>query len=129
MGGRTIIDFALEHPGGVRALLLVDSAVSGFEGGGDPPDQWDELVAADDAGNREQVSQLQVKVFPAVGSVDPDQVDRAVRDPVREMNLIALKNEAVGLGDERTPEPSTVNRLAEIQAPRCASWATGTTWR
>jgi hypothetical protein len=52
-----------------------------------------------------------------------------VHDLVREMNLIALKNEAVGLGDERTPEPSAVNRLAEIQAPRCASWAAETGWR
>jgi hypothetical protein len=31
-----IIDFALDHPGLVHALVLVGSAVSGFEGGGDP---------------------------------------------------------------------------------------------
>jgi pimeloyl-ACP methyl ester carboxylesterase len=33
MGGRTIIDFALENPGRVRALILVGSTVSGLEVG------------------------------------------------------------------------------------------------
>jgi hypothetical protein len=33
------------------------------------------------------------------------------------MNLIALKNEASGLGAERPLEPPAVNRLAEIQVP------------
>jgi 3-oxoadipate enol-lactonase len=33
------------------------------------------------------------------------------------MNLIALKNEASGLGAERPLEPPALNRLAEIQVP------------
>ena len=33
------------------------------------------------------------------------------------MNLIALKNEASGLGAERPLEPPAVNRLAEIEVP------------
>ncbi len=40
-----------------------------------------------------------------------------MRDLVRGMNLIALKNEASGLGDERVLEPPAVNRLAEIRVP------------
>jgi 3-oxoadipate enol-lactonase len=44
-------------------------------------------------------------------------VDPGVRDFVREMNLIALKNEASGLGDEQPLEPPAVDRLAEIQVP------------
>jgi 3-oxoadipate enol-lactonase len=117
MGGRTITDFALEHLGQVRALVLVGSAVSGFESSGDPPEQWEELVAADDAGDLERVSELEVQIWVDGPVRGPDQVDHAVRDLVREMNLIALKNEASGLGDERLLEPPAADRLAEIRVP------------
>jgi len=117
LGGRTTIDFALAHPGGVRALVLVGSAIGGFEAGGDPPEQWEELVAADDAGDLEQVSELEVQIWVDGPYRGPDQVDPGVRDLVREMNLIALKNEASGLGDERPLEPPAVDRLAEIRVP------------
>jgi pimeloyl-ACP methyl ester carboxylesterase len=117
MGGRTIIDFALEHLERVCALVLVGAAVSGFEVGGDPPEQWEELVAADNAGDLERISELEVQIWVDGPYRGPDQVDQGVRDLVREMNLIALKNEASGMGYERVLEPPAVNRLAEIQVP------------
>ncbi len=45
IGGRAIIDFTLEHPERVRALVPVGSALSGFDAGEDPPEQWEGLVA------------------------------------------------------------------------------------
>src|SRR3712207_7561078 len=53
MGGATVIDFALENPGRVGALVLVCSAVGGFEFDEEPPQEWEELVAADEAGDLE----------------------------------------------------------------------------
>ena len=47
----------------------------------------------------------------------PDVVDPTVRELVREMNLIALKNEATQLGEELEPERSAASRLSGIQAP------------
>jgi pimeloyl-ACP methyl ester carboxylesterase len=117
MGGKTIIDFALQHPGRARALVLVGSAISGFEAGEDPPEQWEELVAADEAGDLERVSELEVQIWVDRPYRGPDRVDPGVRDLVREMNLIALQNEASGLGAERSLEPPAVTRLAEIQIP------------
>jgi pimeloyl-ACP methyl ester carboxylesterase len=117
MGGRTIIDFALENPGRVRALILVGSTVSGLEVGGDTPQQWEELVAADDAGDLERISALEVQIWIDGPYRGPDQVEEGVRDLVRETNLIALKNEASELGDERLPKTPAVNRLGEIQVP------------
>ena len=117
MGGRTIIDFALENPGRVRALILVGSTVSGLEVGGDTPQQWEELVAADDAGDLERVSAPEVQIWIDGPYRGPDQVEEGVRDLVRETNLIALKNEASELGDERLPKTPAVNRLGEIQVP------------
>ena len=117
MGGKTIIDFALQHPGRARALVLVGSSVGGFEADQDPPVQWEELVAADEAGDLERVSELEVQIWVDGPYRGPDLVDPGVRDLVREMNLIALQNESSGLGTERPLEPPAVNRLPEIQLP------------
>jgi pimeloyl-ACP methyl ester carboxylesterase len=116
IGARTVIDFALAHPERVRVLALVCPSVSGFESGEEPPAEWDELVAADEAGDLERVSELEVRIWVDGPYRSPDNVDPVLRDLVREMNLIALRNEP-DLGEERPAEPPAVNRLAEIQAP------------
>src|SRR3712207_7892681 len=51
------------NPGRVRALILVGSTVSGLEVGGDTPQQWEGLLAADDAGDLERVSALEVQIW------------------------------------------------------------------
>ena len=117
MGGATVLNFTLRYPEKVGALVLVGSAVNGFEPDVEPPKQWDELVAADEAGDLERVSELEVQIWvdgPRRGSED---VSATVRDLVREMNLIALKNEAFGHGGDLTPEQATVDRLVDIRAP------------
>jgi 3-oxoadipate enol-lactonase len=116
---RTVIDFALAHPEGVRVLALVCPSLSGFESDEEPPEEWEELVAADEAGDLERVSELEVRIWADGPYRRPDQVYRAVRDLVREMNLIALRNEP-DLGEERPAQPPAVNRLAEIQVPTLA---------
>ena len=114
MGARTAIDFALLYPERTQALVLVGPTVGGFEPDVDPPE---ELVAADEAGDLERLSELEVRVWVDGPYRDPGGVDPAVRDLVRDMNLIALKNEASGVGDERQPETPAVDRLAEIRVP------------
>ena len=116
IGARTIIDFALAHPERVRVLALVCPSLSGFESDEEPPGEWEELVAADEAGDQERVSELEVRIWVDGPYRSPDQVYRAVRDLVRETNLITLRNEP-DLGEERPAQPPAVNRLAEIQAP------------
>ncbi len=117
MGGGAVLDFALRHPERVGALVLVGSAVGGFEGDFEPPEQWDELVAADEAGDLGRVSELEVRIWVDGPRRRPESVDASVRDLVREMNLIALQNEASGLGEELPPDPPAVDRLTEIVAP------------
>jgi 3-oxoadipate enol-lactonase len=117
MGGATVLDFALRFPERVGALILVGAAVSGFEADVGRPKQWDELVAADEAGDLERISELEVQIWVDGLGRQPEDLPAAVRDLVREMNLIALRNEAAGLGEELPPEPPAMERLVEIQAP------------
>ncbi|HEV2744971.1 MAG TPA: alpha/beta fold hydrolase [Rubrobacter sp.] len=116
MGGGAVLDFALENPGRVASLVLVGSAVGGFEFDEAPPKEWDELVAADEAGDLERVSELEVRMWVDGPRRGPDVVDPALRDLVREMNLIALENEATQLGEELEPEIPAASRLSQIRA-------------
>jgi pimeloyl-ACP methyl ester carboxylesterase len=116
IGAKTVIDFALDQPWRVRALVLVCPTVSGFESDEEPPEEWEELVKADEAGDQERVSELEVRIWVDGPYRGPERVDPAVRDLVREMNLIALQNESA-LGEERPADPPAVKRLAEIRIP------------
>ncbi len=96
IGGRTIIDFALQNPGRIGVLVLAASAISGFEAESDPPEQREELVAADESRDLERVSELEGRIWVEEPYRGPDRVEAGVRDLVGEMNLIALRNEAFG---------------------------------
>ena len=91
--------------------------MGGFEPDVDPPEEWDELVAADAAGDLGRVSELEVRVCVDGPHRGPDRVDPAVRDLVREMDLIALKNAAAGSGEEQPLEPPAAERVTGIQVP------------
>jgi pimeloyl-ACP methyl ester carboxylesterase len=117
MGGGAVVDFALENPERAEALVLVGAAVGGLEFDEGPLGEWVELVAADEAGDLERVSELEVRMWVDGPRRGPDVVDPAVRDLVREMNLIALKNEATQPGEELEPETPAASRLSQIRAP------------
>jgi pimeloyl-ACP methyl ester carboxylesterase len=117
MGGGAVLDFALEYPERVGDLVLVGSAIGGFRPDFDPPREWDELVAADEAGDLERISELEVMMWVDGPARSPDDVAAPIRDLVYEMNLIALKTEEAELGEEWEPEPPAADRLHNIHAP------------
>ncbi|HEV2707485.1 MAG TPA: alpha/beta hydrolase [Pyrinomonadaceae bacterium] len=115
-GGKTIIDFTLEHPGRTRGLILVASALSGFTFAEAMPRQWRELEMADEAGDVERVNELELQIWVDGPQRRPEQVDRNVRERVRLMNYIALKK-SVETGEEQALEPPAVGRLGELRVP------------
>ncbi|HEX8177042.1 MAG TPA: alpha/beta fold hydrolase [Pyrinomonadaceae bacterium] len=115
-GGKTVMDFTLEHPYMMRALVLVSSALGGFEFKGEQPRQLAELERADEAGDVERVNELELQIWVDGPHREPHEVDSVLRERVREMNRIAL-SAAQGSGTEQPLEPAAINRLAEINVP------------
>lgn len=115
-GGKTVMDFTLEHPGMTTALVLVASALGGFEFTGEQPRQWKELEQADEAGDLERVNELELQIWVDGPHRTPLQVDASLRERVREMNRIALQAPQ-GLSLEQPLEPAAIRRLDEIQVP------------
>jgi pimeloyl-ACP methyl ester carboxylesterase len=115
-GGKTVLDLALEHPSMIERLVLVASALGGFTFPGELPEQWAELEEADKQGDIDRVNELELQIWVDGQRHTTQQVDRSVRELVREMNLIALKA-ANDSGSEQPLEPPAVNRLDEIRVP------------
>lgn len=115
-GGKTALDFTLEHPEKTGALVLVASALSGFTFADQLPRQWQELERADEAGDIEGVNELEMQIWVDGPHRTPQQVDRKVRERVHRMNHTALVK-SVDLGEERPLEPAAVDRLSEIDVP------------
>ena len=114
LGSRTALDFALLHPARVERLVLTSPAVSGLRYDGPPPRQAAELDAADEAGDRARVNELEMQIWVDGPRRGPDEVDPAVRQLAYDMNAIALANEGVGQ-EERSV--SAAERLGEVGAP------------
>lgn len=115
MGSRVCLDFALEHPEMAAALIMVGSGPGGFDFKTDPPKQWDDIVKSFEANDLERTSELEVQVWVDGRTRTPQQVNPAVRDKVRAMNLIALKYEKLELGKEKSLEPAAAIRLGELR--------------
>src|SRR5215211_7574193 len=75
MGGGAVLDFALEYPERVGNLVLVGSAIGGFRPDFGPPKEWDALVAADEAGDLERISELEVGIWVDGPGRSPGEVD------------------------------------------------------
>ncbi|MEO7841788.1 MAG: alpha/beta hydrolase, partial [Anaerolineales bacterium] len=115
-GAKTVLDFSLEHPEMTAAVVLVSPALGGFIYSGELPRQANLLELAEEAGDLDQVNELELQIWVDGPRRAPKQVDSNVRELVGEMNAIALRTPE-GLGGEQGLEPAAASRLAEVHAP------------
>jgi 3-oxoadipate enol-lactonase len=124
MGGSLALDFTLEHPERVSALILIAAGMSGVEAPADLVKQWEEQDAAFAAGDFERVIDLELKMWVDGPNRTPDQVDPTVRAKVREMELDNLKIDTDGYKTVQL-DPPAVGRLGEVNAPTLVIYGTG----
>jgi pimeloyl-ACP methyl ester carboxylesterase len=120
-GGRIAIDFALEHPEMVSALLLVAPGLSGWTPSMDPEGQsvYDQgaarsakIAAAWSAGHiNEALTLLRVYWASAQEGANADLVDRMMRENAVEIFTDASAQHNVGI------EPPAAERLGSIRVP------------
>ena len=113
-GAKIALDFALTRPELVNALVLVAPAVSGYTYASAPPPQYEEIDRAEAAGDVERVNELELQIWVDGPRRTPGEVDRGVRELVREMNLVALGAPA---GEELPSGVSAAGRLDEVRVP------------
>ncbi|MBN8591763.1 MAG: alpha/beta fold hydrolase [Anaerolineae bacterium] len=120
VGGEISIDLALEHPALVQSLVLVNSAISGFEMQGPPPAPVMEMIGAMQAGDLERTSELQLQIWFDGPHRLPTAVNAAQRQRASDMNRLYVQNGTFAIADMQPLNPLTppaVNRLGEIAVP------------
>ncbi|HLZ20988.1 MAG TPA: alpha/beta fold hydrolase [Ktedonobacterales bacterium] len=120
MGGGLAIDFTLEHPDMVGALIPVCAGLGGFEPSATETEiaYREAIEAAEHAGDIERVNDMEVHLWVDGLGRTPEQVSTRVRQRVLVMNGLALAREAEQ--DQAQPQrlhQPAVGRLAEIRVP------------
>lgn len=118
MGGYLAIDFALEHPEMVAALIPVDAGVSGETPSDFLLERWQEIDAAAEGGDIAQAVELELRLWVDGPGRTPEQVDPAVREQVRRMNTHNFERAPEQEQGQPQPlEPPAIARLGEIHKP------------
>jgi 3-oxoadipate enol-lactonase len=117
MSGKTTLDFVLDYPDRVDALVLVASALSGYRfTDADTRAAWEASDAALEAGRHDEAAAIEMQTWLAGPRRKLEQIDPGLRQRVRDM-LIQSYATPPDLGDEQPLDPPAVGRLGEVRAP------------
>lgn len=120
MGGAAVVDFALEHPEMVNALVLVGSGVSGLNDpkqlSADAIKHWTEFLTLVRDRDIEGAREMEAKYWIDGPSRDLTQVDPAYRARARQLHRENFKIESFA-HQEKPLQPPAIGRLHEIAAP------------
>jgi len=123
IGGGIAVDFALDYPDRVTALVLVASGLSGTT----PSEELQRHIAAIDAAEkREDVAaavELELRLWVDGPRRSPEAVNPTVRERVREMDTAVFALPQPGTSQRLQPPAS--ERLGEIHAPTLVIYGDG----
>lgn len=120
MGGRVAIDFTIEHPSRVSALVLAAPGLGGFEGSIEEEARWEatfgtigrQIEEAVEAEDLERARELQLReLWAPLGTDDPSgaRIRQIAFDNIHELTMDE--------SSERELDPPAAGRLGEIEAP------------
>ena len=119
-GGGVVLDAALAAPEKVAGLVVVAGIAHGLELDEEPipPPQWEEAVKAFQDGDLARTNELEVQMWMDGYGQPVGRAEQHLREKIRQMNEIALKNEKAAVGATETVlEPKAGGRLGELSAP------------
>jgi pimeloyl-ACP methyl ester carboxylesterase len=118
IGGMTAVDFTLEHPEMVTALIPVAAGVSGSKPPEDSKALFEPLDAAYEARDLDRLLELEMDLWVVGPGRTRDAIDPALRQAVETMERANLEREFAGEeGTFERLDPPATGRLGEIQAP------------
>jgi pimeloyl-ACP methyl ester carboxylesterase/GNAT superfamily N-acetyltransferase len=118
IGGQVAIDFTLEHPERVAALILIGAGVSGIEPSTSMRERGDEIEVLAAGGEIARAVELALRLWVDGARRSGEQVDPTVREWVREMMTRNVARAAAQGQSQPLPlEPPARTRLGEVHVP------------
>jgi len=117
MGGQIAVDFTLEHPELVSALVPVAAGLSGFSSGQSKleAELESQIMAADEQKDFSLLNELELRLWIDGPGQSLGRVPPALRERMRDMNAVALSHtEEI---KSRRLDPPAAGRLREIHVP------------
>jgi pimeloyl-ACP methyl ester carboxylesterase/RimJ/RimL family protein N-acetyltransferase len=115
-GGRVAIEFALEYPDMVDALVLVGSALGGYPFSEELDAFEAEIEEAYEAGDYDRAAEVDVRVWVDGPRRTPKQVDPEFRARAHELARSVYTASDDG-GSPNRMEPPAIERLRELRVP------------
>ncbi len=119
-GGQIAVDFTLEYPEMVEALIPVAAGISGYQGGHEAREietqMFTELEEAWEQRDFDRLIELEVRMWVDGPGQPPDRVDSRIRERVRQMERDTIANNATE-GKPQPLAPPAIDRLEEIRVP------------
>jgi pimeloyl-ACP methyl ester carboxylesterase len=118
IGGQLAIDFALEHPDRVAALILIGAGVSGIQPSAFIQERGKEIQALAASGEIAQAVELALQLWVDGPWRSGEQIEPTMRERMREMMTRNVARAATQDQSQPLPlEPPASARLGEIQVP------------
>lgn len=115
-GGRVAIEFALEYPDMVAALVLVGSALGGYPFSEELDVFETEIEEAHEAGDLNRAAEVDMRVWIDGPVRTPEQVDPAFRTRAHELARGVYESMSFD-GQPQRMEPPASERLPELRVP------------
>jgi pimeloyl-ACP methyl ester carboxylesterase len=115
MGGATAIDFTLEHPDRVWALVPIAPGLSGFGATPEEEEWWDERAAPIESaiagGDIDRAEELRLEIWAPLGTDDEagSKIRQIAFDNIHEVTMDESGEESI--------DPPAAQRLGEIDVP------------
>ena len=117
-GGVIALDFTLEQPDRVDALIFVAGGISGYETPGTPESAafWEEAERVEEEHDWDRLSDMETAYWVEGPGQRPGRVDAAVRDRVHDWILTGYRAEKPN-GTPQPLAPPAAGRLSEVTVP------------
>ncbi len=124
-GGQIAVDFTLEYPEMVEALIPVAAGISGYQGGHEAREietrMFTEMEEAWGRRDLERLIDLEVRMWVDGPGQPLDRVDARIREQVRQMERDTMASNTTE-GKPQPLSPLAIERLEEIRAPTLVVW-------
>jgi 3-oxoadipate enol-lactonase len=122
LGGRIVLEYALTHPDGIEALVLVAPGLPGHDWSAEMRRADEEEERLFEAGDFAGAADGQVRLWVDGPGRGPDAVDAGIRERLRELivrsyDLYAEAAKGGEPGPDEVLDPPASDRLGEVRVP------------